>query len=105
MSIILYVSSEGCKNIAIDEIVEKLNVVCQVHRTFNCVEAKGKLVREAGFCIKTFNVESMSYKEKVWNPLEKLLGLNCGFVRKEGEYMGCILNWPNAFRPSACQEC
>lgn len=104
MSITLYVSSKGCKNIAIDEIVEKLAVPCQVYRTFNSVEEKGVLVREAGFCIKTFNVDSIVYKSKVWEPLKKLLGLTCGFVKKKGEYMGCILNWPNVFRPSLCQE-
>ena len=98
----MYISSKDCQNVEIDEIVNKLNVSCQVYRTFNSVEEKGKLVNEAGFCIKTFNVESMAYMKKVWEPLKTLLYLKCGFVRKEDEYMGCILNWPNVFRYSEC---
>ena len=46
MSIILYISSKDCQNVAIDKIVNEINVVCQVHRTFNSVEENGKLVRD-----------------------------------------------------------
>ena len=68
------------------------------------MKENGKLVRKAGFCIKTLDVESMLYKEKVWEPLKKLLNLKCGFIKKEDEYMGCILNWPNVFRTSQCLD-
>jgi hypothetical protein len=58
-------------------------------------------VIEKGYLLKLFNVTQTNFKEDVWDVLEKLLGITCGFVRSE-LYIGCTMNWCGVFRDSAC---
>lgn len=104
MNITLYVSSRECDNVTEQYIVDFLDVVSQVYKTHNKVDCRGNLVKETGFCIKVFKVENSVFKEKVWEPLKKRLGLQCAYIKKKGEYTGCILNWPDVFRPSLCSN-
>lgn len=104
MSIILYISSKECENYLSVDIINKLKVSCQVYKTFNSIEIKGILIQEDGFCIKTFNVGDIDFKEKVWFPLKNMLHLSCAYIKKKGDYRGCILDWPNVFKPSECSK-
>ena len=104
MSITLYISSKECDNVTEQYIVEFLDVISQVHKTYNKVYCRGNLVKESGFCIKVFEVNNNMFKKKVWEPLKKRLGLQCAYIKKKGEYRGCIMNWPDVFRPSLCSK-
>ena len=129
--ITLFISSDSCKNLSRDHIGMLIApVVCQVSKTFNNVKNNEMVVSpngiqrhynymikyEHGFKIKVFinellikqtgddigTLDGLKFKELVWNPLCQALDLQCAFVIQSDKYMGCILNWPDIFRPSAC---
>lgn len=57
---------------------------------------------EPGYCILLVDgVPEKEFKEKVWNVLQPMFNLCCAFVDSP-YYKGCVLNWPVAFRDSAC---
>jgi len=104
MSITLYVSSYKCRYVNPGTVLNSINHICKIHKTFSNVESNGYIVQEVGFSIQVFDIDNITFKENVWEPLKILLDLKCAFVKKDGEYMGCILNWPNVFKPSVCSK-
>ena len=59
---------------------------------------------EYGFHIKCLKIENFAFLINVWNPLKKILDLECAFIKVDNDYMGCILNWPNITTISNCQQ-
>lgn len=80
-------------------------IECQITPTASSVKSKDKdnYKLEKGYCIKIFDFDRREFKTKIWEPLAKLLNLQCAFVIEDNEYMGCIQNWPNVFVKSNCK--
>ena len=104
MSIVLYISSAKCKHVNPDTLLNTIPYMCQLHKTYSNVLINNKIVQEVGYCIQIFEIDNAAFKKKIWKPLKNLLNLTCAYVKKEGEYMGCILNWPGLFRPTICSK-
>jgi hypothetical protein len=98
MTLHIYISSNECRTCSAKELINIIQKQCQITKNYNFTE---KNSAEEGFHIKIFNIDNIEII-KLWNLLKSRLNLKCAFVKKDNEYMGCILNWPNVFRQSAC---
>ena len=81
------------------ELAKIIKAECQISQNTSVVK-NGTI--ETGYHIQLFDFNRKEFKEKVWKPLQNLLGIRCGFVREEDHYMGCTNNWPSVFVPSRC---
>lgn len=78
-------------------------IECQIFNTSSSVKNRdNKFIVEKGFKILIFDINGVTFREKIWDTLKTLLHLKCAFVKYDDEYMGCILNWPNVFVESKC---
>lgn len=62
---------------------------------------KGRL--EHGYQIQIYDIRDSDIQD-MWRKLTSTYNLNCAFVNRPNEYMGCIKNWPNMFRESMCPK-
>ena len=97
VSIDLYVSS--AIHTSTRELAKTIRVECQISENTSIVK-DGTI--ETGYHIKLIDFDRKEFKEKIWKPLKKLLGIRCAFVREENQYTGCVLNWPSVFIQSQC---
>ncbi len=67
-----------------------------------CVDDPDQHRVEQGFTLLIFDIDGPTFKQVVWEPLQKLLNLSCAFVKYRQDYMGCVLNWPGVFVESQC---
>lgn len=104
--ITLYISS--CKDISDIELVsifKKEKIKCQVTKTLNTNIDNDNFIIENGYKILIFDIDGVTFKDRVWSSLKKNLDIKCGFVKYRNEYMGCVLNWPGVFTKSNCLGC
>jgi hypothetical protein len=95
----LSISSKKCCDFTIVDICKLLNGTnSQVIPT--CSTNKGHI--ECGYLIKFIDYPDNIVS--IWKLLQKKLDLECGFVKKPGQYEGCIQNWPNVFVNSNCKS-
>jgi hypothetical protein len=58
---------------------------------------------EHGFAIKFHKLTGEEFRDRAWYPiLQPMMGLECAFVKVEGGYHGCVLEWPDVFREPVC---
>lgn len=82
-------------------IIQKLayhQVECQI---YNNLSTTNNFYIENGFYLKIFNIIPELFKEKIWEPLQDDLQLQCAYVITDN-YKGCLLDWPGIFRKSKC---
>lgn len=88
-------------------ITENLSTVQHSSDQYECSFSNSMLSNpnclkiELGFEIKMFNITNKVFKDHIWNDLSSKLNLRCAYI-KTHNYMGCVLNWPDVFRKSAC---
>ena len=103
----LYISVENTLITSKDitELLASKDVECQITDNYSSCKCNrlDKPVVEKGFYIKIFNLNTLVFKEKVWDILKPSLSMSCAFVECE-EYKGCVLNWPKVFRDSMCSS-
>lgn len=101
MAFHLYISSNECSTCSVKELTSIIKKQCQITKNYSFVEEIN--TSEDGFYIKIFNIDNIECT-RIWNLLKYRLNLKCAFVKKDDEYMGCILNWPNVFTGTNCSH-
>ena len=104
--ITLYISS--CKDISDIELLNiflEQKVKCQVTKTLSTNQDNDDFIIEKGYKIIIFDIDGLTFKDKIWSSLKQKLDIKCGFVKYRDEYMGCVLNWPGVFTKSNCLGC
>jgi hypothetical protein len=66
------------------------------------LDASGTYQIEPGFKLEFRSVSNSEFKDNIWPYLKDTYNLSCAFVIRDGEYMGCILNWPGVFCIGKC---
>jgi hypothetical protein len=95
----LYISSRvETSEQAIVEALLRANTDSQIVKNSSSSRDGGV---EIGYNIKLFEITENNFKERVWNILQPMLGLECGFVDSL-YYKGCTSNWSPVFRKSSC---
>ena len=80
-----------------------LNIECQVYDNYSSIiHSCGQKQLEHGFCIYYIDVSNETFKDIAWPYFKNELDIDCAFVEST-DYKGCIMNWPNLFRPSMCR--
>ena len=101
MAFHLYISSNECSTCSEKELTNIIQKQCQITKNYSFVEETN--TSEHGFYIKIFKIDNMECT-RIWYLLKSRLKLKCAFVKKDDEYMGCILNWPNVFTETNCSN-
>ena len=69
------------------------------NRTVFCNKSRDHCIIEKGCSLTIYNTPVDVFYEKVVEPLHERHALNCGYVRIDGVYVGCV---NNLFRASDC---
>jgi hypothetical protein len=95
----LYISSRTeTSECAIVEALLQKNTDSQVVKNSSSSKDGGV---EDGYHIKLFEITEDNFKDRVWDILRPMLGLECAFVDSL-YYKGCTSNWSPVFRKSSC---
>ncbi len=99
MTISLRISTEnGINCLDITRLLSKNRIQAEVIPHYASTE-EGTV--EYGCTINMFKLDQKDFVEKVWNPLNNILDINCGFV-ETSQYKGCVSDWPNVMIKSNC---
>ncbi len=99
MTISLRISTEnGINCLDITRLLSKNRIQAEVIPHYASTE-EGTV--EYGCTINMFKLDQKDFVEKVWDPLNNILDINCGFV-ETSQYKGCVSDWPNVMIKSNC---
>ncbi len=99
MTISLRISTEnGINCLDITKLLSEKKIQAEVIPHYASTE-EGTV--EYGCSINMFKLDQKDFVEKVWNPLNNILDINCGFV-ETSQYKGCVSDWPNVMIKSNC---
>lgn len=94
----LFVSTK--KIINIYKIARSFKVHTQLYNYINST-ISGDI--EHGICIRVIDMNPHDFIYHIWKPLKmQHPEIKCGFVNS-CKYRGCVLDWPDVFRDSACK--
>lgn len=98
----LNISSKKIKHC--DDIVsllQKNSIIANVSSNKTIIKKNKKYIIENG-CKITLSTDSPDkLKATLWEPLKKEFDLNCGYLKIQGEYSGCVYNF---YRDSNCPD-
>jgi hypothetical protein len=100
----LYISSKNkdMTPVKLITLLSNNNAECQITENYSSCKCDNNSTSiEYGFYIKIINIPITKFKQSVWETLKNNLNISCAFVECD-DYKGCILNWPDIFRDSAC---
>ena len=95
----LTISSKKCCEFTLVDIC-KLLIGSNAQVIPTCSVNNG--IIECGYLIKFIDYPDNIVE--IWELLKSKLDLHCAFVTKQGQYQGCITNWPNVFVDTNCKS-
>ena len=90
-------SARRCDASALASALGRTGVEARITPTVSTVGARV----ERGFVVRLFNVQRADFVDRVWRPIVRLMGVECGHVDSPG-YRGCTADWPGVMVESRC---
>ena len=90
----------SCDKVALHLLNVGISGTVTSQQTINCDKATKKCLIENGCLLTLYNTSLKDFLRKVVNPLHKENSLNCGYLRIDGIFTGCI---NNLNRKSSCK--